>query len=72
MAGHPRYPACGQHPPPAAAHAEALAQLEAQAGPDNDFPMAIPPMTDMIFSVAREPQEGQGMVLSRSPVTSSS
>lgn len=70
----PAYIACGQlHPPPDAAHACALAHDEPHGVPGAEPPLTdIPPITDMIFSVAFEPQVGQGIFLSRSPVMSSS
>jgi hypothetical protein len=62
--------ACGQHPPPAAQAGE-LEQDDPQ-GVSAALDIAMRPITEGIFSVCVELHEGQGMVLSRSPNTSSS
>jgi hypothetical protein len=53
------------------AHDGAFAHDEAHPWSD-ELPMDIPPMADMSLRVLSDPQAGQGIVRSRSPVTSSS
>jgi hypothetical protein len=66
-------PACGHIPEaqgdgPAPVHPD-----EPHAGnPEEDFPIDIPPIADISFSVVFDPQDGQGTWVFRSPVTNSS
>jgi hypothetical protein len=67
------HPACGHIPeeqqdePPDGEHPPLP-----HAGPEDDFPIEIPPIADICFSVDVAPQDGQGICLLRSPVTNSS
>jgi len=67
------YPIAWGQAMPEAAQADAEAHDDdPQAGIETDLPIAIPPMADINFLVSFDPHDGHGIILSRSPVTSSS
>ncbi len=67
------HPACGHIPeeqhdePPAGEHPPLP-----QDGPEDDFPIEMPPIADICFSVDVAPHDGHETCLFRSPVTNSS